>query len=157
MDTYLSLHNFFLLTSFCFVLYPFSHLPSLFTLPGTIQLFNYFVHNFHYAGDTCPPNIFCILSLISFFFNVTDSLHYHGYRTLLLHFRSKQHLYKYFFWNKKKVKTHFLSSLTFHNNCLKSLSSLVGQQIFPRRSYVYFLTRLHSLIYCSNVNCQQMA
>jgi hypothetical protein len=154
MDTYLNLHNFFsfLPFSFCPLSFFFSHLSSLFTLPGTIQLFNYyFVHNFHYAGDICPPKHFCILSLISFFltlqilFTIMDIAH--------CYFTFDQNFIciSIFF---EKVKTHFLSSLTFNNNCLKSLSSLVWQQIFPRRSYVYFLTRLHSLIYCSNVNCQ---
>jgi hypothetical protein len=109
MDTYLSLHNFFLLPSFV-LLFIFFFTP-VFTIHfagdnSIIQLL--FCSQFSLCRGHLSAKHFYILSLIPFFFNVTDSLHYHGYRTLLLHFRSKQHLYKYFFWNKKSKHTSFL-------------------------------------------------
>ena len=122
--TWAHIKQFFFFSSYLFL--SFSHLSSLFTLPGTIQLFNYyFVHIFfHYAGDICPPKHFCIKTLISLVLTLQILLTIMDNAHCYFTFDHKLHLYKYFFL-KKKVKTHFFSSLSFNNNCLEILSSLV--------------------------------
>jgi len=138
MDTYLSLHNF----------------SSYLLLFRPLSLFHTCLHyslcrgQFNYSIILCftfftMPGTFVRQTFLYFIINFI-------FLTLQILFTIMDIAHCYFTFDQNSI----CISIFFEKKCLKSLSSLVWQQIFPRRSYVYFLTRLHSLIYCSNVNCQ---
>jgi hypothetical protein len=131
MDTYLNLHNFFsfLPFSFCPLSFFFSHLSSLFTLPGTIQLFNYFCSQFSLCRGHLSAKHFYILSLIPFFltlqilFTIMDIVH--CYFT----FDQNNICISISFWNKKSKHTSFLH-LRLTTTVLKTYLHLLDNKSF---------------------------